>query len=466
MNCKRDVVRCNNFPVRRLRVQSGSRNCHNQPQRADVKSAFSKVLLGSTLIALSKAAVVNAQKPTLQSEVKRVSALVGATYRQIHEHPELGKHETLTHDLLLASMRAIGYTNFVESKRVPTAVIAVLDTRRPGPTVALRAEMDARPDSEAADHNPRSRTSGLMHSCGHDAHAAMLLGAADVLWRNQSALTGKIVIVFQPAEEVAGGADDIMNEGILATLGVQHIFAQHSSPGMPVGSIAIAPGASLAGSNSFTLTVRGKDSHAAQPSDGSDVPGALATLVRGLIDLPARRLAISNRPAIISVTYMQTGDSSASGTLPAVGIARGTIRAFETVDPAASGDSSIKAIIDEYLQGTAPGLRVTTEFTLRHGAPVTVNDQKLFDKTVGSLAAVWPGSLNSAPSRGMFSEDFSYYTQSIPSLYFQLGIARDSLGMSGVHSSTFTIHPAALDEGVRLLVLLAQLGTRGTATLR
>ncbi|MEP6832558.1 MAG: M20 family metallopeptidase [Gemmatimonas sp.] len=404
--------------------------------------------------------------PTLASEVQRVSALVNSTYQQIHEHPELGKRETLTHELLLADMRKIGYTTFVESKRVPTAVIAVLDTKRPGLTIALRAEMDARPDTEPAQHHPHSQTPGVMHSCGHDAHAAMLLGAADVLWHNQNALSGKIVIVFQPAEEIAGGADDIVNEGILSTLGVQAMFAQHASPRMPVGTISISPGATLAGSNSFTLTVRGKDSHAAQPSDGSDVPGALATLVRGLIDLPARRLDISNRPAIISVTYMQTGDTTALTTLQTVGVARGTIRAFETIDPTPPSDTSIKTMIDQYLKGTAPGLRVTTELTLRRGSPVTVNDQTLFDKTMAPLHNVWPGTINTAPYRGMFSEDFAYYTQSIPSLYFGLGVAKDGLGMAGVHTTDFTIHPDALNEGVRLLVLTAQIATKGSVLLK
>lgn len=405
-------------------------------------------------------------RASLASELARVSPNVNQAYRQIHEHPELGKHESATHDLLLAAMKKIGYTTFVPSTRVPTAVIAVLDTKRPGPTIALRAEMDARPDSEPAQHNPRSQVAGVMHSCGHDAHAAMLLGAADVLWRNQNALTGKVVIIFQPAEEVAGGADDIVNEGILKSLGVQAMFAQHVAPRTPVGTVAISPGAALAGSNSFTLTIRGKDSHAAQPSDGSDVPGALATLVRGLIDLPARRLDISNRPAIVSVTYMHVGDTTALTTLQSVATARGTIRAFEDVDPAAATDTSIKSMIEQYLKGTAPGLRVTTEFSLRRGSPVTTNNQALFDKTIPNLHALWPGTINTAPYRGMFSEDFSYYTQSVPSLYFGLGIAKDGMGDVGVHSADFTIHPSALNEGVRLMVLVAQLATKGSATLR
>lgn len=414
----------------------------------------------------SAAAAINAQpRTTLAAELERVSPSVNQTYRQIHEHPELGKRENATHDLLIAALKRIGYTSFVQSARVPTAVIAVLDTKRPGPTIALRAEMDARPDSEPASHNPRSLVAGVMHSCGHDAHAAMLLGAADVLWRNQNSLSGKIVILFQPAEEVAGGADDIVNEGILTTLGVQAVFAQHAVPRMPVGTASISPGPALAGSNSFTLTVHGKESHAAQPSDGSDVPGALATLVRGLIDLPARRLDISNRPAIISVSYMHVGDTTALTTLQSTGIARGTIRAFENVDPTPASDTSIKAIITEFLQGFAPGLRVTTEFTLRRGSPVTTNDQALFDKTVAALRNSWPGIVNTAPYRGMFSEDFSYYTQAVPSLYFGIGVAKDGLGMVGVHSAEFTVHPAALDEGVRLMVLVAQIATKGSATL-
>lgn len=434
----------------------------------DFVISFSRrlVIIAGAFAFYTDSSTLHAQRtPALATELQRVSPRVNQTYRQIHEHPELGKHETATHDLLLAAMKQIGYTMFVQSTRVPTAVIAVLDTKRPGPTIALRAEMDARPDSEPAQHSPRSLVAGIMHSCGHDAHAAMLLGAADVLWHNQSVLSGKIVIIFQPAEEVAGGADDIVNEGILTTLGVQGVFAQHSVPRSPVGTVSISPGPSLAGSNSFTLTVHGKESHAAQPSDGSDVPGALATLVRGLIDLPARRLDISNHPAIISVTYMHVGDTTALTTLQPVGIARGTIRAFENVDPTPANDTSIKAIINEYLQGSAPGLRVTTDFALRRGSPITTNDQKLFDRTLATLRTAWPGTVNTAPFRGMFSEDFAYYTQAIPSLYFGIGIAKDGLGMVGVHSAEFTIHPAALDEGVRLMVLVAQIATKGNAAL-
>ncbi|MGV3710913.1 MAG: M20 metallopeptidase family protein [Gemmatimonas sp.] len=407
-----------------------------------------------------------AQRATLASEIDRVRPLVTATYRRIHENPELGKRETKTHELLVAELRKIGYSEFVASTRVPTAVIAVLDTKRPGNVVALRAEMDGRPDSEHASHNPRSLVPGVMHSCGHDAHAAMLLGAADVLYRNRAQLTGKIVIVFQPAEEVSGGADDIVNEGILTRLGVQSMIAQHVAPKMPVGELAISPGPALAGSNNFTLTVRGKDSHAAAPFDGSDVPGALATLVRGLIDLPARRIDIANRPVILSVSYLHTGDTTAVSSLQSTGVARGTIRAFENIDPTPASDRSIKAMIDKYLQGTAPGLNVTTEFALRRGAPVTVNDQAVFDRTIPVLRAAWEGRIDTSPRREMFSEDFSYYTGVVPSLYFALGVAKDGLGNVGVHSSDFTIHPLALDYGVKFLVLTAQIATRGSVVLR
>ncbi|MDB4912749.1 MAG: hypothetical protein JWM95_393 [Gemmatimonadetes bacterium] len=404
--------------------------------------------------------------PTLESEVRRVRPLIEATYRSIHEHPELGKQETATHALLLAAMQKIGYTQFVESTLAPTAVIAVLDTKRPGPVIALRAEMDARPDTEPASHSPRSLIAGRMHSCGHDAHAAMLLGAADILWNNQSSLTGKIVFVFQPAEETPGGADDILKEDILGRLGVRAIFAQHSVANMPVGTVSVSPGPTLAGSNTFKLVVEGKDSHAAQPSDGSDVPAALATLVRGLVDLPARRLDISNRPAIISVTYMHVGDTTALSKLQSTGTAWGTIRAFEDVAPTPRSDSSISTLIEQYLAGAAASLRVTTNWSLRKGSPVTRNDQDLFDRIAPPLRGSWPGRFDTAPYKGMFSEDFAYYTQSIPALYFGVGVMRDTLGTVGVHSSRFTVHPAALGEGARLMVLVAELATAGTTQLR
>jgi amidohydrolase len=156
------------------------------------------IAIGGALYGATDARAQSAPKER-RSAAAAESALVWTTYVSIHQHPELGKREYRTHDLIKSALQSFGYTQFFESVAAPTAVITLLDTGKPGPTIALRAEMDARPGQEPASHSPRSTIDSVMHSCGHDAHAAMLLGAAHLLRQNASALRGRIVFVFQPA---------------------------------------------------------------------------------------------------------------------------------------------------------------------------------------------------------------------------------------------------------------------------
>lgn len=425
--------------------------------------------LSAALIAVGTAAArpVAAQTtpafPNLGAEVQLSSELTRAAYRRLHENPELGKQETATAAYLRSELRRIGYTEFVPSSRAPTAVITVLRTGRPGRTIALRAEMDARQTDEPASHDPRSRVPGVMHNCGHDVHAAMLLGAADLLFRNRERLSGTVVFLFQPAEETPGGADDIVAEQILPRLGVQEIYAQHSVAGQPVGTISVSPGPTLAGSNYFTLDVLGRQSHAAQPFTGDDVAASAARIAAALTDYPARHTDVVNRPMVISVTYIGAGTESQSNVLPDSARIRGTIRAFENISsPPAGGGESLTASLQRHVTNLGNALGVRARLEIRHGSPPTVNDTTLFKRMAEPLRKAWPGTLDTTPYRGLFAEDFAYYTASLPSLYFGIGIARDGLGLGNVHSPDFTVHPAALDEGVRLLALLAELGTTGT----
>lgn len=429
-------------------------------RRAVILLSVAFVALPVVLPAQPVAVAATARRSPSSAELRRAvvaeSALVWRVYRDIHEHPELGKQEHRTHDLLKRELMALGFTDFIDSKLAPTAVITVLDTKRPGPVIALRAEMDARPTQEPADHDPRSTIDGVMHNCGHDAHAAMLLGTAALLAKHPEWISGRVVFVFQPAEETKGGADDIVNEGILERLGVEAIFAQHSVSGMPVGTVNVAAGPTMAGSAYFTLRITGAGSHAAQPSAGNDVLLAAASIVHELANLPARRIDMLSRPVVISPTSFVAGTDAGTNVLPGEAVVKGTIRAFEQADPPGSSDSTtIGAIMRRYLDGASAALGVGYELDIRQGSPPTVNDEKLFARLSAPLAAGWGAGFDTTPYRGMFSEDFAFYTESLPSLYFGLGIAKDGLGMGGVHSPEFTIHPSALVEGVRLLGLVA-----------
>jgi amidohydrolase len=399
----------------------------------------------------------------LRGAVASAVPVATEAYRFLHANPELGKQEHKAHDYLLTRLKALGFANFVQSASAPTSVIAVFDSGRPGRTIALRAEMDARPlpdgQSEPPGHEPRSATAGLMHNCGHDVHAAILLGTAALVRANPGRFTGRIVFLFQPAEEVAGGADDIVREDILARLGVERIFALHSAPGMKVGTVALSPGPILAGSNYFTLTLSGRGSHAAAPQDGDDVLLSAMAVAQDLSYAPARAVDIAERPLVVSITRF-AGDSGASNVLPGSVEIKGTIRAFEDLSRSEAGREPLESLLVARINASSAAHRLTPRWQLRPAAPPTRNDPALFAEIAPALAAAFSGTLDTRPSRGMFSEDFAYYTPLLPALYASLGIAKDGLGEGGVHSAAFTAHPESLRVGIELMALFAQLGGR------
>jgi amidohydrolase len=402
----------------------------------------------------------------LSEALRAASATVRDAYVFLHENPELGKKEVKAQVNIRDQLKALGFKSFVESSEAPTAVISILDSGRAGPVIALRAEMDARPleagKVEPTNHTPRSKVDGVMHNCGHDVHAALLLGTAAILIRNPDKIAGKIVFLFQPAEETPGGADDIVREGILPKLGVEKIFAQHVAPGMPTGTIAISPGYALAGSSYFKLKIKGKGSHAAAPFEGDDVPLLAARFAQDLAQLPARHLDIANRPVVISVTRL-SADGGAGNVIPAEAELSGTIRAFEDIEDALPGQVPLKQILDRAVERMAKAAAIDYEWSIRPGAPPTLNNIILFDKVTKSLSQARPGTLNALPSRGMFSEDFAFYTKFSPALYFSTGVAKDGRGTVGVHNIDFDVHPDVLEHGLRLMTLLAVIGTTGSA---
>ena len=424
-------------------------------------------LLASLLLAVA-ALGSQASAASVSDAADQALPITRDAYIFLHTNPELGKDVVKAHDYLTAKLKSLGYTDFITSPSLPMAVIAILDTGRPGPTIALRSEMDARPlpgnTDEPTSHDPRSGVPGVMHNCGHDAHAAILLGVAALVKQNAEHFSGRIVFLFQPAEETPGGADDIVHDGTLEGLGVEKIFALHSAPDMPVGTIAIAPGDTLAGSSYFKLQLAGRSSHAAAPFDGDDVALGAMKVAEELSQLPARRVDISNRPVVISITNF-TANSGASNVLPATAEIDGTIRAYEDPAHAPPGETPLKDIILGRVAAVSAAYDLTATWTeFRVAAPPTRNDTDLFDEVVPLLSSSFPGDVDTRPRRSMYSEDFSYYTEKFKSLYFSLGIQKDDLGAAGVHTADFTIHPDALKVGIKLMALLAEIGTTGTSS--
>ena len=417
----------------------------------------------SAAILLASATTTSAAD--FSTEVSARLNVVTDAYQFLHRNPETGKKEFKAQDYLKKKLIALGFTDFVDSKLAPTAVIAVLDTHRPGPVIALRAEMDGRPlekdVTEPVAHNPRSEVPGFMHNCGHDAHAAILLGTAALVINNIDKFDGKIVFLFQPAEETAVGGDDIVNEGILPALGVTKIFAEHVAPGMAVGTVAMSPGASLAGSNTFALRLTGRSSHAAAPFEGDDVLLNAMKIAEEISLWPARRVDIANSPIIVSIYKFKS--EPPPGALPAEVEIGGTIRAFADLTVADGGNPPIADRLNTLVTDLAKSYGLAAVWSLKPGSPPTYNDPQIVSDLGSKLPAVFPGTVDTRPWRGMFSEDFAYYGKTIPSLYMSLGIAKDGLGLANVHTPDFTIHPDAFRSGLTLMSLVAEIATTGGA---
>ena len=395
------------------------------------------------------------------SDVDRVMPAVQEAYRFLHENPEVGLKEMRAHDYILSALEGLHAFTFEMVPKLPTAVIAVLDTGREGPTVGLRSELDARPlDSgvtEPPAHNPRSHVDGIMHNCGHDAHAAMLLGAATYAATHRGQLRGKLVFIFQPAEEVKGGADDIVADGLLKRLGVQALYAQHSVPGLPVGTVSLSPGTPMAGSWYYTLKLAWHASHAAAPYQGTDTAVVAARLISELATFPAHGVDIANSPMVIGVAKVSSM-SNTLNALPAEATVEGTIRAFEDIQQDRPDAPAVVTQLKQRLSGLAGAYGVTATLDVEAGSPPTQNSDALFGPVVERLRPLWKSGLQTPFYRGMFSEDFAFYTAATPSLYFGLGVAKDGLGTGAIHSADFTIHPDALRVGTQLLVDLMHIG--------
>ncbi|CAM2957821.1 N-acetyldiaminopimelate deacetylase [Flavobacterium succinicans] len=375
-------------------------------------------------------------------------------YKQIHQNPELGKNEIKTSALIKEELKKMGYGTLIEIPILPTCVIAELDTKKPGPVIAFRAELDAKKGKEETGL-PYASKLNLSHSCGHDAHASILLATAKLLMSVKGNLKGKIYFIFQPAEEIAGGADDIVNSGKLEELGIKNIFALHSAPNLTVGKLSISPGYTMAGSNYFSIVVEAKESHAAEPFRGDNMPIKLSQLIPNITAIPATKMSTTSRPCVISVTYIGMGDTLVKNlnTIPGRAVIKGTIRSYEDIKKRFDNQPSIEELIKTEISAVFSEVN-NSDKIFSKGAPATINDETLYYTIITKLTKIYSGKI--VPSeRYMFSEDFSYYTEKIPCLYFGWGITKDDFGVADVHTTKFSIHPDAFIYGIELFADIA-----------
>ena len=388
----------------------------------------------------------------------------------IHEHPELGNREFRTSKKIEEHLRSLGMQ--IETKIAYTGLVGMLEGDLPGPTIALRADMDALPVEEKTGlpFASKVRTTylgnevGVMHACGHDAHVAILMGVAEYLAKNKSQLRGKVMFIFQPAEEgppedEGGGAKMMLEEGIFDRYQPEVIFGLHVT-NIANGVLVVKSGPALAAASAYRIKIKGTQTHGSTPWAGIDPVMATAELIQSLNTIVSRRINIINNPAVISVGMVKAG--TRNNIIPEDAEIMGTIRTFDP-DLRKEIYSEIEQVAEGVALGT--GTKISVEFDVGGFFPETYNDPKLVDAMKESLMKASPGRFveSNIPVTG--AEDFSYFSKEIPGFYFWLGVNKPGVGLdssnfgertdvAGNHSPYFYVDDSALDEGLRAFVHL------------
>jgi amidohydrolase len=410
-----------------------------------------------------------ATPPAIHQELDRRAAAVNdqviAWRRDFHEHPELGNHEVRTAGIVAAELRRLGLE--VRTGVARTGVVAVLRGTRPGPVIALRADMDALPVTEETDVPFKSvvttqyegKTVGVMHACGHDTHTAMLLGAATVLSGMKDSLPGTVVFLFQPAEEGSpsgeeGGAALMLKEGVLDDPKVDAIFGLHAFSGHGLGtagSLMVRPGGIMAAGDRLAIIIRGRQTHGGRPWAGVDPVVVAAQVIMGLQTIVSRQMDLTVAPVVATIGTVEAGNRY--NIVPEEVRMTGTLRTFD-----AEMRRDLRRRVEQMATRIAESAGATAEVRIADGIPVTWNDPALTAATIPSLQRVASAGFDANVSPITPAEDFSLYQARVPGVFFFLGVdppGADRASLAPNHSPRFFVDERALATGVRALASVA-----------
>jgi amidohydrolase len=378
--------------------------------------------------------------------------------RDFHRHPELSNREVRTAGIVAEHLRALGLD--VQTGVAHTGVVGLLDSGRPGPVIALRADMDALPVAEEVDvpFSSKARATfngqdvGVMHACGHDCHVAILMGVAELLVGMKQQLRGRIKFIFQPAEEgpppgEEGGAALMIKQGVLENPKPEVIFGLHVFAGVEAGTIAYRPGPTLASSDRIRIVVNGRQTHGALPWRGVDPIVISSQIVLGLQTIISRQVDVSLEPAVLSIGAIKGGvrDNIIPDTVEMLG----TVRTFNEQMRA-----DIHARIRNTVELIAQSAGASAQVHFDNAYPVTVNDVPLTERMVPTLERVAGKDKVFVGQKITGYEDFSYYQQKLPGFFFFVGVTPpgvDRKQSAPNHSPRFFVDESALLLGVRSL---------------
>ena len=420
------------------------------------------IVTGTAFAQTSKSA--SAASP-LAAEIDKLAAAVEPELitwrRHLHQHPELGNREVETAKYITERLRSFGLEPQTGIAR--TGVVALLKGGRPGPVVALRADMDALPVREQVDLPFASKATtewegqqvGVMHACGHDTHVAILLATAKVLTQMKAQLPGSVKFIFQPAEESVpvterpAGAEAMVKAGVMQNPKVDAVFGLHVFANVPTGEITYRSGPFMAAADAFEIIVTGRQAHGSSPWRGVDPIVVGAQIVTALQTIVSRSVDITRLPAIVTVGQFQSGVRN--NIIPDSARLVGTIRTF---DDAVQDD--IHARVRKIAEGIAAGAGATVKVTIDRGYPVTANDPALTKQMLPSLERAAPGKVKESELI-TGAEDFTFFQRQAPGLFVFLGITPpEQVGKApSNHSPLFFVDEKALPTGVRALANLA-----------
>lgn len=398
---------------------------------------------------------------TLDDAAKAIEERMIAWRRDIHQNPELGNEEKRTSKLVADHLKALGYE--VKEGVAVTGVVGVLKGGGgDGPVIALRADMDALPVVEQVDLPFASKVKatylgkevGVMHACGHDCHVAILMAAAEIIATQKADLKGTIKLIFQPAEEnlpngEIGGARLMVEQGVMDNPKPDVVFGLHVGGGLAVGQLRYTPGPATASSDTLKIVVKGKQTHGAMPWNGVDPITVSAQIITALQTLISREVNLVETPSVLTIGTIDGG--TRQNIIPDMVEMTGTFRTYND-----EVRERLKGRLTELASNIAEGMRANAEVTWEpNGYPSIINDTALAERMAPTLARV-AGEGARVGTKGAASEDFSYFAQKAPGLFFSVGISTPGKEKEAApnHSPSFVVDETGLIVGLRAMLHL------------